>query len=167
MRAGLISAAAAVPLATLATVAALGAAGAAAAETGDGPGFTAAPATAAPGDTVTLRATGCAGPATAAAPGLFGPVALSPGEGPVQSVTVTVGRYAASGVRHEITFGCDDGWGTVPLAVGNRATAGPGALRTRLGGTLTGPGSATVLAAGVLVGTTGLVVVRRRRVAAC
>jgi hypothetical protein len=155
MRAGLISAAALTAIAAAPT-------GAAAA---DGPGFTATPATVAAGDTVTLRATGCAGPATASAPGVFGTVALGPGGGPVQTATVTVGGYAAPGVRHEVAFHCDAGQGTVPLAVEDRGGIVPGAVRTGLGGGVTGPDSIKVVAVGALVGATGLVVVRRRRTA--
>ncbi|WUH94816.1 hypothetical protein OG900_34830 [Streptomyces sp. NBC_00433] len=164
MRAGLISAAA-LTLATLAAAPALAAAAPAPAAAG-GPGFTATPATAAPGDTVALRATGCAGPATASAPGLFGTVALGPGDGTGQSATVTVGRYARPGARYDVTFGCDAGQSTVPLAVEERGAAVPGAVRTGLGGGVTGPNSVKVVAVGALVGATGLVAVRRRRTAA-
>jgi hypothetical protein len=161
MRAGLISAAA---LAVAAVAAAAPAVAAA-----DGPRFTATPATAAPGDTVTLRAFGCTGPATASAPGLFGTVALGPGEGQGQEqeqvATVTVGRYAAPGVRHDVAFGCDGGQGTIPVAVEERGAAAPGAVRTGLGGGVTGPGSVKAVALAALVGATGLVVVRRRRTA--
>ncbi|CAG7655712.1 hypothetical protein [Actinacidiphila bryophytorum] len=161
MRAGLISAAA---LAVAALAAAAPAAAAA-----DGPRFTATPATAAPGDTVTLRAFGCAGPATASAPGLFGTVALGPGEGQGQELeqvaTVTVGRYAAPGVRHDVAFGCDGGQGTIPVAVEERGAPAPGTVRTGLGGGVTGPGSVKAVAVAALVGATGLVVVRRRRTA--
>ncbi|UWE09542.1 hypothetical protein [Actinacidiphila bryophytorum] len=167
MRAGLISAAA---LAVAAVAAAAPAVAAA-----DGPRFTATPATAAPGDTVTLRAFGCTGPATASAPGLFGTVALGPSEGQGQGqgqgqeqeqvATVTVGRYAAPGVRHDVAFGCDGGQGTIPVAVEERGAAAPGAVRTGLGGGVTGPGSVKAVAVAALVGATGLVVVRRRRTA--
>lgn len=172
MRAGLISAAA-LALAALAAAAAPADATAydgrrftAAAPPADGPRFTATPATVAPGDTVTLRASGCTGPATASAPGLFGTVALGPGDGPDQSATVTVGRYAAPGVRHDVAFGCDAGQGTIPVAVEDRGAAAPGTVRTGLGGGVTGPGSVKVVAVGALVGATGLVVARRRRAAA-
>jgi hypothetical protein len=163
MRAGLISAAA---LAVAAVAAAAPAVAAA-----DGPRFTATPATAAPGDTVTLRAFGCTGPATASAPGLFGTVALGPSEGQGQEqeqeqvATVTVGRYAAPGVRHDVAFGCDGGQGTIPVAVEEPGAAAPGAVRTGLGGGVTGPGSVKAVAVAALVGATGLVVVRRRRTA--
>ncbi|MFG1806860.1 hypothetical protein [Streptomyces sp. NPDC049040] len=160
MRAGLISAAA---LASAALVAAPAAARAAVAA--DGPGFTATPATAAPGDTVVLRATGCAGPATVSAPGLFGTVALGTGRGPGQSAAVTVGRYAVPGARYDVTFGCDAALGTVPVAIADRDAAAPGAVRTGLGGGVTGPGSVKAVAVAALVGVTGLVVVHRRRTA--
>lgn len=159
MRAGLISAAA-LTLALPALWASSGGRAAAA----EGPGFTTTPATVAAGDTVTLRASGCTGPATASAPGLFGTVALGPGGGPRQSATVTVGRHAEPGERYDVTFGCDAGQGTVPLAVADRDAVAPGALRTGLGG-VTDPGSVKAVAAGALVGATGLVLVRRRRTA--
>lgn len=160
MRAGLISAAA-LSLAALAAPA-----DAATAPAADGPGFTATPAAVAPGDTVTLRATGCAGPATASAPGLFGTVALVPGDGAGQSATVSVGRYAAPGARHDVAFACDAHRGAVRLAVVDRgAAAVPGAVRTGLGGGVTGPDSMKVVAVAALIGATGLVVVRRRRTA--
>lgn len=159
MRAGLISTAA-LAVAALAAVPS-------AASAADGPGFTATPATAAPGDTVVLRATGCAGPATASAPGLFGTVALGAGGGSGQSAAVTVGRYAEPGARYDVTFGCDAGQGTVPLAVEERDAVAPAAVRTALGGGVTGPGSVTVVAAAALVGVTGLIVVHRRRAVRC
>ncbi|CAG6394315.1 hypothetical protein NMG29_12870 [Streptomyces cocklensis] len=159
MRAGLISAAA------LALAALAAAADAPAAPAAEGPGFTATPATVAPGDTVTLRAAGCAGRATASAPGLFGSVALGPRDGGGQSATVTVGRYAAAGVRHDVAFSCDADRAAVPLAVVDRGSAAPGTVRTGLGGGVTGPDSVKVVAVAALIGATGLVVVRRRRTA--
>ncbi|WP_333770157.1 hypothetical protein [Streptomyces sp. IBSBF 2435] len=169
MRAGRIFAAAlalagpAVPAALAALVALAAPAPASAAAPADPSGFTATPATVTPGEIVTLRATGCAGPATASAPGLFGAVALGAGGGAGQSATVTAGRYARPGAHYDITFGCDGGQGTVPLAVEERAAAMPGTLRTGLGGGVTGPDSLKVVAVGAMVGVTGLAVVRRRR----
>lgn len=129
--------------------------------------FSVTPASAAPGDTVTLRATGCAARSTAAAPPLFASAALGQDGGPGQSTRVTVPADARPGASYEVTFTCGSEQGSTPLAVVPRTPpASPsahGAVHTGLGERLSGPDTVEIVLGAVLVGVAGVLVYRRAR----
>jgi hypothetical protein len=124
-------------------------------------GFSVTPSSAAPGATVTLRATGCATQPTAGAPELFAAAPLSRQDGAGQSARVTLPAGAAPGTRHEVTFTCGTERGTTPLTIVPRSTPAP--VRTSLGGRLSGHHTAAVVLGAALVGAAGVLVFRRAR----
>ncbi|SEO96109.1 hypothetical protein SAMN05216267_10617 [Actinacidiphila rubida] len=131
-------------------------------------GFTVTPSTVAPGDTVTLRATGCAAPATAAASDLFATVPLGVHQGHGQSAQVTVRSDARPGVRYDVAFTCGTEEGSTPLTIGPRAAVSPSpapraAAHTGLGGAVSGPGAVEVALGAALVGAAGVLIFRRAR----
>jgi hypothetical protein len=130
-------------------------------------GFSVTPSTVAPGGRVTLRATDCAAQATASAPALFDDVTLGKGTGSGQSATVQVGTDAKPGAQYDVTFTCGPEKGTTPLTISDGSptpspTAPIGAVKTGLGGGISGPNSIEIVAGVALVGAAGVYVVRRR-----
>lgn len=131
-------------------------------------GFSVTPSTVTPGGTVTLRATGCAAPATATAPALFADTALGQGSGHGQSAAVTVRSDARPGTRYDVAFTCGSEQGSTPLTVSARPAAGPSpsphaAVHTGLGAADSGPGTTEVVLGAALVGAAGVLVFRRAR----
>ncbi|MEU6852235.1 hypothetical protein ABZ901_20215 [Actinacidiphila alni] len=126
-------------------------------------GFSVSPTTVAPGGKVTLTATDCANQATASAPALFDDVTLGKGDGPGQTATVTVGSDAKPGAQYDVTFTCGSERGTTPLTISTGRTTPIGTVKTGVGGGVSGPNAAEILAGAALVGAAGVMVVRRRR----
>ncbi|MFI9120023.1 hypothetical protein ACIGW0_11615 [Streptomyces bikiniensis] len=94
-------------------------------------GFSATPATVAPGGTVTLTSEGCEVPSVTATSGAFDTVTLEEG----RPGTATVDSDAEPGARYEVTFDCAGERGTTSLVV----TEG-GAREHEATGDLGGPG---------------------------
>lgn len=131
-------------------------------------GFSVTPGTVAPGDAVTLRATGCAARATAAAPALFAATPLTEESGHGQSARVTVRSDARPGVQYDVAFTCGSEQGSTPLTVSARPAGSPSpaprsAARTGLGAAVSGPDTAEVILGAALVGAAGVLVFRRAR----
>ncbi|MEV6791988.1 hypothetical protein AB0M87_08340 [Streptomyces sp. NPDC051320] len=76
-------------------------------------GYTATPASVAPGGTVTLTVTGCDAPGVTVTSGVFDTVTVKKGK-PAKTV---VDPEAKPGVPYDITFDCDGETGTTPLTV--------------------------------------------------
>ncbi|MEV8567381.1 hypothetical protein AB0436_17720 [Streptomyces sp. NPDC051322] len=76
-------------------------------------GYTATPASVAPGGTVTLTVTGCDAPSVTVTSGVFDTVTVKKGK-PTKAV---VDPEAKPGVQYDITFDCDGETGTTPLTV--------------------------------------------------
>jgi hypothetical protein len=130
-------------------------------------GFSVTPGTVAPGGSVTLRATDCDSQATASEPDLFNDAILGEGEGPGQSAAVSVRADATPGTRYDVTVMCGSEKGTAPLrlTVGMPAatpTTPVGAMRTGLGGGVSGPNSIEIIAGAALIGAAGVYVLCRR-----
>ncbi|MCL2734860.1 MAG: hypothetical protein FWE15_33205 [Actinomycetia bacterium] len=124
-------------------------------------GFSVTPSSAAPGATITLRATGCAAQPTAGAAALFATAPLTSADGPGQSAKVTLPAAARPGTRYDITFTCGTEQGTTPLTVIPPST--PTTVRTSLGSGLSGPDAAEVILGAALVGIAGVLIFRRAR----
>jgi hypothetical protein len=125
-------------------------------------GFSVSPATVAPGGSVTLTATDCAGRATASdAPALFDGMTLGRGDGPGRAATV--GTDAKPGAEYDVTSTCGSEQGTAPLTIGDGTGTPTGPVKAGVGGSVTGPNAAEILAGVVLAGAAGVIVVRRRR----
>ena len=90
-------------------------------------GFTATPATVAPGGTVTLNATECEAPTVTASSGVFETVTLNEG----QSATTKIAADAKPDAKYDVTFDCKGEKGTAPLTItsgsGSRTDTGTGA----------------------------------------
>ncbi|MFF3455067.1 hypothetical protein ACFYXH_12165 [Streptomyces sp. NPDC002730] len=118
-------------------------------------GFTATPATVAPGDTVTLNATECEAPTVTASSGVFETVTLNEG----QSATTKIAADAKPDAKYDVTFDCKGEKGTAPLTItsGSRTGTGTGAdvgTGTEAGaGTETGADAGTELSTGNDTGT--------------
>ncbi|MFI1095485.1 hypothetical protein [Streptomyces sp. NPDC020917] len=125
-------------------------------------GFSVTPSSAAPGATITLRATGCAARPTAGASALFATAPLTVADGPGQSAKVTLPAGARPGTRYDITFTCGNEQGTTPLTVIPPSTPAT-TVRTSLGSGLSGPDAAEVILGAGLVGTAGVLIFRRAR----
>ncbi|MFC4031971.1 hypothetical protein ACFO3J_10810 [Streptomyces polygonati] len=129
-------------------------------------GFGAAPDTVAPGGSVTLRATGCPERTTVSAPALFHDVTLGGGGDRGQAVTVRIAGAAKPGTQYDISFTCGFEKGTTPLMIGAATTAAPAApgraVRTGLGGAVSGLNSVEIVAGVALIGAAGAYLVRRR-----
>ncbi|WP_327321657.1 MSCRAMM family adhesin SdrC [Streptomyces sp. NBC_01210] len=76
-------------------------------------GFTATPATVAPGGTVTLNATECEAPTVTASSGVFETVTLNEG----QSATTKIAADAKPDAKYDVTFDCKGEKGTAPLTI--------------------------------------------------
>ncbi|WP_328535976.1 hypothetical protein [Streptomyces sp. NBC_00344] len=101
-------------------------------------GFTASPASVAPGDSVTLTVTGCEAPSATATSGVFDTVTLKKG----QPATAVVDPETKPGAQYDVTFDCDGETGTTPLTVaggpvdkGDTAVGGDTGGRDEPGGT--------------------------------
>jgi plastocyanin len=165
MRAGRTTAAALLAGATLALTAAGAALAPVAFADSDitSSGFSVSPTTVAPGGSVTLTATDCADRATASAPALFDDMTPGRGDGPGRVATATVGTDAKPRAEYDVTFTCGSEQGTAPLSIGDGTTTPTGPVKSGVGGSVTGPNAAEILAGVVLAGATGVIVVRRRR----
>ncbi|MFJ4906906.1 hypothetical protein ACIQCR_25825 [Streptomyces sp. NPDC093249] len=83
-------------------------------------GFSATPATVAPGGTVTLTSEGCEVPSVTVTSGIFETVTLTEG----RTGTATVDAAAAAGTEYEITFDCKGERGTTKVTVAHGDTGG-------------------------------------------
>ncbi|MFJ2784577.1 MULTISPECIES: hypothetical protein [unclassified Streptomyces] len=83
-------------------------------------GFSATPATVAPGGTVTLTSEGCEVPSVTVTSGIFETVTLTEG----RTGTATVDAAAAAGAEYEITFDCKGERGTTKVTVAHGDTGG-------------------------------------------
>ncbi|MER8230795.1 hypothetical protein [Streptomyces sp. NPDC094049] len=83
-------------------------------------GFSATPATVAPGGTVTLTTDGCEVPSVTVTSGIFETVTLTEG----RTGTATVDVDATAGTEHEITFDCKGERGTTKVTVAHGDTGG-------------------------------------------
>ncbi|MFD9219041.1 hypothetical protein ACFWDI_03155 [Streptomyces sp. NPDC060064] len=118
-------------------------------------GFTATPATVAPGGTVTLNATECEAPTVTASSGVFETVTLNEG----QPATTKVAADAKPDAKYDVTFDCKGEKGTAPLTItsgsGSRTDTGTGAdvgTGTEAGADA-GAGTETGAVAGTEMGT--------------
>ncbi|MFH9726680.1 hypothetical protein ACH4M4_27505 [Streptomyces sp. NPDC017254] len=83
-------------------------------------GFSVAPATIAPGGTVTLKSDGCEVPSVTVTSGVFDTITLSEG----RTGTATVDLDAKAGAQYEITFDCKGERGTTTLTIAQGDTGG-------------------------------------------
>ncbi|NDZ79487.1 hypothetical protein G3I19_13340 [Streptomyces sp. SID10853] len=120
-------------------------------------GFTVSPRSVAPGETVTLAASGCRAPGVSVSSGVFGPVTLHHGH----PATVVVDPDAKAGKRYEVTFACAGRKGSAPLSLSGTPDK---RIRAVLSGSLTDLDTTELVAGGVLIAAAlgGVLHLRRR-----